>query len=140
LGNSIQSATLGCETAQPRLTGEVNPLREVIVIVTAPIPPFLRLSDLEEEVIEKSPGAGVVTVMLTLALWVIDALVPVTWSVYVLAVVDDPTFTVNVDVVEPPDGGVIDVGESVQVEDEGHPETVRATEELKPFSEVTVTV
>ncbi len=58
-----------------------------------------------------------------------------------LAVVDDPTLTVNVDVAEPPDGGVTDVGESVQVESAGHPdETLSPTEELKPLNDVTVTV
>jgi hypothetical protein len=47
---------------------------------------------------------------------------------------------VNVDVAEPPEGGVTDASENEQVENKGHPETVRATEELKPFNELTVTV
>lgn len=48
--------------------------------------------------------------------------------------------TVNVDVAMPPDGGVTDVGENMHVEGSaGHPESVRLTAELKPFTDVTVT-
>jgi hypothetical protein len=58
----------------------------------------------------------------------------------VLATVSEPTFTVSVDVAEPPDGGVTRVGDKVQFEPVGQPERVKFTVELKPFSEVTVKV
>ena len=57
-----------------------------------------------------------------------------------MACVDEPTFTVRVDVADPPAEGVTGVGERAHVEEEGHPETVRATGEANPFSEATVTV
>ena len=79
------------------------------------------------------------TVRLTIVLWIIDALVPVIVSVYVLGVVDDPTVTDRIDVAGPPGGGVTEEGDGVQVTPVGH-EAVRLTAELKPFNEVTVTV
>jgi len=52
----------------------------------------------------------------------------------------DPAFTDSVDIAEPPDGGVTEVGDNVQVAPVGHPETLRSTAELKPFNDPTVIV
>ena len=57
-----------------------------------------------------------------------------------LATVVESTFTVSVDVAEPPDGGVTRVDDKVHLEPVGQPERVKFTVELKPFSEVTVKV
>jgi len=58
----------------------------------------------------------------------------------VLATVVELTFTVSVDVAEPPDGGVTGVDDKVQFEPVGQPERVRFTGESKPFNDVTVKV
>jgi hypothetical protein len=56
------------------------------------------------------------------------------------AKVVEPTFTVSIDVAEPPDGGVTGVDDKVQFEPVGQPERVKFIVELKPFSDVTVKV
>lgn len=54
--------------------------------------------------------------------------------------VEDPTLIVNVDVAEPPEGGVTEAKLKVAVVSAGRPETVRSTAELNPFREPTVMV
>jgi hypothetical protein len=116
----------------------LNPFNAVVVMVDVPEAPFLMLSELGEAEMEKSPGAGAVTVTLTPAVWVSDPLIPVTVRLYVPTAVV-ATFTVRVDVVEPPAGGVTGPGK-VHVEPDGQPETLRLTEALKPFNEVALIV
>ncbi len=48
--------------------------------------------------------------------------------------------TVNVELAEPPEGGVTEARSKVQLAFAGQPVTDSATELLKPFSDVTVTV
>jgi len=67
-------------------------------------------------------------------------LVPVTVRVYVPRATEALTVIVNVDVADPPEGGVTEVGLKVAVTPVGAPETDKATAELKPFREVTVMV
>jgi len=50
------------------------------------------------------------------------------------------TTIVSFEVAEPPEGGVMDRGDKVQVTPLGYPETLILTAELKPFNEVTVIV
>ena len=50
------------------------------------------------------------------------------------------TNIVSLEVAEPPEGGVTERDDKVQVTPLGYPETVRPTAELKPFNEVTVIV
>ena len=52
----------------------------------------------------------------------------------------NPASIDSVDVAEPPDGGVTEVGDRVHVAPVGHPETLKLTAELKPFNDVTVAV
>jgi len=54
--------------------------------------------------------------------------------------VEASTEIVRVDVAEPPEGGVTDVGLKVPVVPIGRPEIERLTEALKPLRDVTVTV
>ena len=51
-----------------------------------------------------------------------------------------PAFTVKIEVTEPFDGGVTEVGLNEQLAPVGQPETARLTALLNPFWEVTVTV
>jgi len=54
--------------------------------------------------------------------------------------VEAPTFIVKVDVAEPPEGGVTEVGLKTAVVPVGRPEMDRLTAELKPLKDVTVMV
>ena len=54
--------------------------------------------------------------------------------------VEAPTSTVRVDVAEPPEGGVTEVGLKVAVVPVGRPAIERLTSELKPFKDVRVMV
>ena len=53
---------------------------------------------------------------------------------------DEPTSIARVDVAEPPEGGVTDVGSRVAVMPVGAPETDRPTAPLKPLIEAIVMV
>jgi len=85
-----------------------------------------------------SKRALTVTVILTV--WLNVPLVPVTVSVYVPVGVEAPTEIVRVDVAEPPEGGVTEVGLKVLVVPVGRPEIERLTAELKPLKDVIVIV
>jgi len=52
----------------------------------------------------------------------------------------DPALIDSVDVARPPDEGVTEVGDNVQVAPVGHPETLMFTAELKPFNDAMVIV
>jgi hypothetical protein len=69
-----------------------------------------------------------------------DPEVPVTVSVKVEGVTECPRVTVNVEDAEPPLGGVTELGEANANTPLGCPDTLRATGELNPLSELTATV
>lgn len=54
--------------------------------------------------------------------------------------VEGPTFIVNMDVTEPPEGGVTEAKSKAAVVFAGRPENVKSTAALNPFRDVTVTV
>ena len=121
-----------------RLTGELKPLRDVIVTVEVPELPCRISSEVGLALNEKSGGSLTVSDMSIL--WVNDPLVPVTVKVYVAGVVVALTEIVSVDVAVPSAGGVTEVALNAVVTPSGAPETERLTAELKPFNEVTVMV
>src|SRR5262245_30615022 len=85
-------------------------------------------------------GPGPVTVSDMAALCDSEPLVPLTWKLVVPVGVVPDTFTVNVLLALPPDGGVTDDGTKLQVAPLGRPVHDRLTALLKPFCEVTVQV
>jgi hypothetical protein len=79
------------------VTVPVNPLIAVTVIVEVPEDPLLTLRLVGDAEIEKS---GVVTVTVTVAVWLSVPLVPITVTVYVPLLVPEGTFIVSVDAPE----------------------------------------
>jgi len=67
-------------------------------------------------------------------------LVPVTVRVYVPRAAEELTVIVNVEVADPPEGGVTEVGLKDAVTPDGRPEILREIAALKPLTEVTVIV
>jgi hypothetical protein len=80
------------------------------------------------------------TVTLTGVECVSDPEVPVTLSVKLEGVTEGPRLTVNVEEADPPLGGVTEVGDADTSTPLGCPDTLRATSELNPLSELRVTV
>lgn len=121
-----------------RLTAELKPFNDVIVIVEVPEPPWTIVRVVGEAEIEKSGGAAIVSEIVTVCVKV--PLVPVTVRVEVPRVAVAETVIVRVEVAELPEGGVTEVGLNVVVTPVGAPDTERLTAELKALTEVTVTV
>ena len=121
-----------------RLTAELKPLREVIVIVDVPELPLDIVKDVGEALSEKSGAAVTCSAMSTV--WLMLPLVPVTTNVEVPNAAEADTEIVRVEVAEPSEGGVTEAGLKEAVTSVGSPEIVRLTAELKPLTEVTVIV
>jgi hypothetical protein len=120
------------------VTTPLNPFEAVTVAVYVVLRP--RLTDRLEGVaaIVKLPVAF--TTSVTDVLWTRMPLVPLIVRVYVPVGVVLVVVTFRVELVLPLAGGVTDVGLSPQVAFEGQPLTVRETDELNPFEDVTVAV
>ncbi len=127
---------LGGKPEMLKLTTELPPFTAPRLTVTLLLEPRTTVRDKAEREIVKSVGTLTVTVVVCVPL----GPVPVMASVYVPGGVLAAVATVNVELVEPPEGGVTEAGLNVQVAFVGQPVTERPTELLKPFSEVTVTV
>jgi len=113
-------------------TVPVNPLRKVIVIVEVPEDPLLMLKDVGDAEIEKS---GAVTCTVTVTVWIIDPLVPVTVIGYapLLALLGTVMFSVDWPDVE------IELGLKVVVHPFGA-DAESATVPVNPLRAVTVIV
>src|SRR5260370_31316633 len=84
-------------------------------------------------------GLATVTVTDAVEVWLTLANGPVTVSVKVVGVTMGDRCTVRVEPALPPDGGVTEVGLKVTDTPAGAPDALRATAELKPLIESTVT-
>src|SRR5260370_28259782 len=84
-------------------------------------------------------GVGTVTVTNAVGVWLTASNVPVTLSVNVVGVTIGERCTVRVEPALPPDVGVTEVGFNVTDTPAGAPDALRATAELKPLTELTVT-
>lgn len=89
------------------------------------------------DIVELEDGEEIVNDMIVACASV--PLVPVIVNVYVPGAAFEATDIVNVDAAEPPAAGVTELGLNVAVT-QGIEEEVRLTAELKPLSELTVTV
>jgi hypothetical protein len=119
------------------VTVPVNPLRAATVIVEVPEDPLLTLRLVGDAEMEKS---GVVTVTVTVAVWLNVPLVPVTVTVYVPLIVPEGTVIVSVDLSLPPCETVSEVVLSDASHPAGAAVTASATVPVNPLSDVAVTV
>jgi len=129
LGVRVQDKPAG-ETDEVRATVPVNPFTGATVIVEVAAVPAGVVTAVGLAVTVKS-----VTVTVTVAEWVRDPLVPVTVTVYVLAVVEEHD---RIEVWEAP--RTILLGVRVQVRPAGETEDVSATVPVNPLTGATVTV
>jgi hypothetical protein len=130
------------DTVQPlgvvtvRDTVPLNMLSDFSVIAEVPLDPGLRVREDGDAETEKS---GATTVTVTVAEWLNKPLLPITVTVYVPAVVPAGTVMDSVDVADPPDAGVTEIGLTVVVQPVGAV-PVSATALLNVLSEFTVIV
>jgi hypothetical protein len=120
-------------------TVPLNVLSDFIVTVEVPVAPRLIVREDGDAEIEKSGVTGAGTVTVTVAEWFSEPLVPCTVRVYVPAVVPVGTVMDSVDVADPPDATVSEVGLTDRVQPVG-PETASETVPLKVLSDFTVMV
>src|SRR3954469_2387003 len=116
----------------------LKPPETVVEIVELPAAPFAIETELGDAEIVKSGVGTLVTVRLTVAVWVVLPPVPVMVTVEVPRVAVEETVKVTVELPEP--GAAIDDGLNEAVTPDGRPEAESAIAELKPPETAVVTV
>jgi hypothetical protein len=120
-----------------RVIGELNPFEDFTVIVEFSAEPCSMVREFGEAEMMKSGTTADITVRSMFTEWLVP-FVPVTVSVYAPGTEVAETLINKIDVAEPPEDGVTDVGLKVDLTPVGAPDTVRSTLRLKPLIDVMV--
>jgi len=116
--------------APDKVIAESKPLPTLVVIVEVPVLPLATVMALGEALMAKLALEAVVTVRVTVVVWLMPPPKPVTVMGYVPATVVEATAMVMVEVPEP--GAAIDVGLKVTVTPAGWPVADKPMGESKP--------
>ncbi len=132
MGETEAVTPAGAETVKP--TAELNPFKELTVIVELPVPPCCTVTELGDADKEKlGGGGGAETVTVIVVEWDNVPLVPMTVKVKGPRAVVGDTEIVSVD----GDTGVAELGLKMAVTPVGNVDVFSDTDELNPLIDVT---